>query len=346
MILIPKEKPVVENLNSYYLDIRKLIEHYQGEIAAGVVHFSSPVCEAVLFFDEHHLLNGFLEDRKQRIHGREAVKGILALEGRSNFLVSVYRILPERLYFWANLPKAQVIYKDLTSEFTDLEGLIRKLESEKFTGYIDVALNNDEGGLLFIYNGEVIGGSATDGAGNVDRTRQYREDLIRRSKQAGGKFNVSRVLLGERKAAAAADPGAAAAAGAGPAEADSSPAARSGDSGSGRVMEMLGGMLSALEAAVRSSRKIKMDFDRLLNKKFVEKIGKYDFLDPFAAEFKYSGGTIRFTGDAGPRELVAAVTECVSEIAEANGLFPELQKRLEPWRKAFEKEITGYSVDL
>ena len=52
MLVIPKEKPVVENLNSFYLDIRKLFEHYQGELGSGAVHFKSPSAEAVVFFDK------------------------------------------------------------------------------------------------------------------------------------------------------------------------------------------------------------------------------------------------------------------------------------------------------
>ena len=42
MIIVPKEEPAVENLNSYYLDIRKLIEHYQGEIGSACIHFEAP----------------------------------------------------------------------------------------------------------------------------------------------------------------------------------------------------------------------------------------------------------------------------------------------------------------
>ena len=35
MVVIPKQQPVLENLNIYYLDVRKLLEHFQGEIGSG-----------------------------------------------------------------------------------------------------------------------------------------------------------------------------------------------------------------------------------------------------------------------------------------------------------------------
>ncbi|MFP3999387.1 MAG: hypothetical protein ACLFUN_06045, partial [Desulfobacterales bacterium] len=70
MIIIPREKPVVQELNSYYLDIDKLIEHYQGELGAGAVYFRSQAAEAVLFFDEQSLVNGYIEDRRQQLRDK------------------------------------------------------------------------------------------------------------------------------------------------------------------------------------------------------------------------------------------------------------------------------------
>lgn len=340
MFLIPREKPVVENLNSYYVDIAKLIEHYQGEVGAGVVHFQSPVSEAVLFFDEQSIVNGFLDHRRQHFHGTDAVERVVEGAGRNNFTISVYRILPERLYFWANLPKSKVVYADLTSEFTNLEGLIRKLEAEKFTGYIDVEVKNAQGGLLFIYKGEVIGGSSADGAGNLDRSEQYRQDLIQRSKEYGGNFNVSRVMLDEPVTAKMAAPEQAR----NTSKADSG--SREAKIDSARVMEMLGGLLYALESVVRSNRKIRGDFETLLNRKFVEKVDKYEFLDPFAAEFRYAEGKAQFTGSADQKKLVAAVAECVTEIAENHGLLVRLQKNLEVWRREFADEISAFDIRL
>ena len=352
MIIIPREKPVVQDLNSYYLDIDKLFEHYQGELGAGVVYFKSPVAEAVVFFDEQSLVNGFFENRKHRLSGQEAIDRVRQKAAKNNFTVSVYRILPERLYFWANLPNSKTIYQDLTSEFTDLEGLIRKMEGEQLTGYIDVELNNSEGGLLFIYKGQIIGGSSADGAGSVDRSQEYRDDLIRRSKEYGGKFNVSQVYLeaeakkaeegtgGKKKAAAESGAKAKSTRKSGGRSSEKDAVSRR------RVLEMLQALLAALESQIRASRRIKSDFETLLNKKFVEKIDKYEFLDPFAAEFKYSAGQVRFTGNARLSELVAAIEECVFELAEANGLLSPLRRQLDSWRTEYVDEIDRFDVRL
>jgi len=49
IIVIPKNAPVIQNLHSYYVDVRKLIEHYQGEIGCGGILLSEPTGEGAIF---------------------------------------------------------------------------------------------------------------------------------------------------------------------------------------------------------------------------------------------------------------------------------------------------------
>ena len=107
MIVIPKEKPVIENLHSYYLDIERLCEHYQGEIGSGGIHFRSPTSEGLIFFDKDEFLNGYFKGTEEEISGQAAVRKLVGNATDSNYLVSVYRIDPEKVYFWANVPEAQ-----------------------------------------------------------------------------------------------------------------------------------------------------------------------------------------------------------------------------------------------
>jgi len=196
MIIIPREKPAIQDLNSYYIKIDKLLEHYQGALGTGGVYFKSPISEAVVFFDEANILNGYYKGRKEEFKGGAALTKIMETASQNNYSVTVYYILLERVYYWANLSSAEPLYSDLTSEFTDLEGLIKKMESEKITGYIEVKLNqNAGGGFLFIYNGEVIGGASARGEGELDRSTGYRDDLIKRSRVSGGIFNVKKIQL-------------------------------------------------------------------------------------------------------------------------------------------------------
>jgi len=196
MIVIPKEDPVIKNLNSYYLDIRKLLEHYQGEIGAGGIHFKSTFAEGVIFFDKDMILNAVFRDREREVDGEEAISHLMADGNEFNFNIDIYEIKPEEVYFWANLFTTEDIYENL---FTDLEGLIRRMRSEEITGYIDVSLGRGkEGGLLLFNNGEIMGGSFSWGKAESKGIEKSLQLLIQRTGESGGVFQVRRISHKER----------------------------------------------------------------------------------------------------------------------------------------------------
>ncbi|MFO7839252.1 MAG: hypothetical protein R6X08_07125 [Desulfosalsimonadaceae bacterium] len=345
MIIIPKERSVVEDLNSYYLNLDKLLEHYRGVLESGAVYFYSPAAEAVVYFDEENALKGLYQDKIRTVQGKDAIDRIMESAAKNNFSVSVYRIRPDRLYYWANLANSSVLHSGLTSEFADLEGLLKKMENENLTGYIEVQLNdNAENGLLFFYNGEMLGGSCSQGMSGVDRSREYRNEMIKRCQEHGGIFNVYKTDLTVEKTGQA--PAAhrqekpphkaeAEKASAEPATPDME-----------RVIAMLQSLLSILEKVARANKKRRSDFETLLNRKFMEKVDKYEFLDPFAKEFTYSGGKLSYTGDAPQEQLVAGVVECVGEMVSELGVDKPFRKQLPEWHKTYVDEVYTYNIIL
>ena len=345
MIIIPMEKPAVQKLNSYYLKIDKLLEHYQGALGTGGIYFKSPISEGVVFFDEDNLLNGYYKDKKEEFKGSTALSKIKETASKNNYLVTVYYILPERVYFWANLSNAEPLYSDLSSEFTDLEALIKKMEKEKATGYIEVKFNqNSVGGLLFIYSGEVIGGASAQGEGALDRTVEYRDDLIKRSREFGGIFNVKKIQLSKITSL----PGSSVKSAPRPAvkPAKTVKPKMLPQKNPQRVLNMLQDLLVLLEKVVRSNKRIKHDFETLLNKQFVDKVDQYDFLDPFAAEFRYSNGKVTFNGSAGQKELVASIVECVKDMTTDLGMTAVFRKYLMTWKKKYTDEIIDFNIEM
>lgn len=325
MIVIPKEKPVIENLNSYYLDIRKLVEHYQGQLGAGGIHFKSPAAEGVIFFDKDELLGGVFKDRERNIQGKEAPDSIIEASSQYNFVISIYEIAQNKIYFWANMPDAKKIYKNLSTEFTDLEGLIKKMASEKLTGYIEVIINNgSEGGLVFFSDGEIIGGSYSWGKGEVSSLKENRELLVAKTKDSGGVFHVSRIEASKRPVA-------------GEINRDEQKAAVN-------ILIIIEELLQTVESEAAKKKNVERDFSSLLKKKFIEKADKYFFLDPFADEFKYSAGKITFTGEATDEELLLGVAESVKEIAEESGFLPNLNDSLSSWFQKYARELSRTGI--
>ncbi len=327
MLILPKEKPVVEKLNSYYLHIRKLFEHYQGELGSGAIHFKSPFAEAVIYFDKDELLNGIFEQEGKLTKGEEAVQGIIDAVDNNNFTISIYEIPSEQIYLWANVPETEPIYKDLSTEFTELGGLISKMKAEGLTGFIDVSLKDGEGGgIIFLNGGQVVGGSFSWGPITLEKIEEGVALLIEKSKDLGASFYVSKILpqSGRLKVQTP------------------QPAPKN----SWHVIAALEELLKTFEEVFYSNGRMDRDFKTLLKKKFVEKAEKYDFLDPFAGEFEYDGQKISFVGEASDEELARGVIESVKELAKELDITSKLLGSLGPWYQQNKKALSRFGIKL
>lgn len=327
MIIIPKETPVIKGLNTYYLNVGRLIEHCQGEFGYGGIHFLSPSNEGIVFFDKDEVLSGLYKERDgDLIKGNEAVERLLASVDDLNFTLDVYSIEPEKAYFWANIPSAEIMYKDLSTEFTDLDGLIKKMESEKLTGYIDVSIKGgEESGLIFFIDGRIIGGSYSWGKGELNGTRESRNELLEKTKSLGGLFHVSRIST---------------------TKAESPPKASEDRAPEEGVIIPLQELLALLENTIQAGRYHKGDFNTALKKKFVEMADTYSFLDPFADDFAYVDKKIRFEGGASTEELVRGITESVKELAQELGAWPRFSQEIGPWTDKYAGLLSRYDISL
>jgi hypothetical protein len=325
MVVIPRQQPVLENLNIYYLKVRKLLEHFQGEIGTGGVYFKSHVAEGVIFFDQNELLSGFLQDRDVEISGHNAIERLLEAGDDYNFSVNIYEIGTEEVYFWASIPAAEKIYQDLSTEFTDLEGLIKKMSAEKLTGYIDVSIGNGrEKGLIFLINGKIMGGSYSWGNGSPSPSKKNQDLLIQKTKDLGGSFNVCRIPL--TKSETEREPGI------------------EGPKHPEKAIEILEELLGIFEKMVRLKGKKRIDFEKLLKQKLVEHADRYAFLDPFAGEFEYRQHKITFSGQANDQDLAFAVFVVVKEMAQELGLMSPLIENLDSWSVKYSEELAIYEI--
>lgn len=326
MVIAPKEKPVIENLNSYYLNIGKLLEHYQGEVGAGGIFFRSSAAQGVIFFDHDDVINGYIQDREEKIIGEEAIERLMDEASDHNYLVDIYHIPPEDVYFWSSLPTAEIVYDDLTAEFTDLQGLLRKQTAEKLTGFINVTIGaGSDQGLVFISNGEIVGGSFSWVQGKSSSVKKDIGKLVEKTKASGGVFQVGRIPLADK-------------------DRDTGETSRAAP-GSG-LLKMLEEFLGIFETLYASLKTKEVDFNSVIRKKFVEKAEDHAFLDPFAAEFEYVNRKIRFTGQAGDAELTVAVISSVRELVQELGIEKQFNQHLSSWREKYKKRLEKYDIRL
>ena len=271
MIVLPKETPFLSNLNSYYVQIERLIEHFQGEVGCGALHFYSLSSEGILFFDKDEILNGLFSQQESEVLGKVAVESLITSSATTNFSLNAY-------------------------------------------------------------NGRISGGSHSWGRGDIKRGDSDRNRLIQLSKEHGGSFHVSRITIEENDNVTNDD-------------IDLEPEELS-EKPSARIVTAMEEMLAIFERTVANMKTTDSDFATLLNRKFVEKADHYPFLDPFAAEFRYSNEKIFFEGDTTDAELTRGIVESVTELAEELGASQQFKNNLITWMKKYKEEAQDYDITI
>ena len=324
MVIVPRGNPVFENLNSYYLELRRLLEHCQGEMGSGAIYLKSPTAEGAIFFEAHELLGGMYENRGEKLAGKAAIERLLTPSPAENYQVSIYDVAPEEVYYWSSIPSAKRIYEDLSTEFTDLEGLIKKMSSEKLSGYIEVSLNSElDGGFLFFRNGQVVGGYYF-WEKNFSPSKESQALLLLKAKRSGGIFHVSKISVESKEVKKAPKKAA-----------------------SPEVITALEELLALLDSLCTSSQTVKADFNTLLKKKFLDLADEYAFLDPFAGDFQYAERKIRLASEVSDADLAKGLLAAVAGVVRDQGLKVPFGSRLEGWLQKHGKRLLslGISVD-
>ncbi len=323
MLLHPRNRPFFKNLNTYYLLVERFLEHCQGEIGYGALHFTGAKSEGILFFDPEGVVNAAFEEGEVRLEGAAAEAAMLdAVEGEGYFSLDVYRFTAESAILWANSPHAKPLYTGLGSEFTNLAGLLDKLSQEHLTGYAEVALHGKEGGALVLFDdGIIVGGSYDfEEAGEDDDANL--ELLLDKAEVSGGVFNVYRIAFHSEEDAAARE-----------------------EERLLSTIEALQNLMNHLEDALTIKHKIKpQELRSLLNRKFLQKADEFPFLDPFAKEIEYSARRLNHYGTTAPVDLMRALTSVCRECALESRIEKLYDERFSQWRKKYAWLLSDLNV--
>jgi len=330
VIIIPKGKIVIAGLNSYYLDIERLCEYYHEGVDSCGIYFKSISAGGILFYDNSDFLGGGLQTgRVNEFDTANVIEKLVASAASDNFDITVYEIDQDDVYYWSSLFQTQSIYNGLKSDFTDLAALIKKMKAEKLSGYIEVLFDNTHGGFLFFRDGKIVHSvsSMTENPqGELPGSDENLATLINFSKKKPGIFNVKEILKRQPSIGVKSDK-------------NILPAFDTS-----RIYPMLEFLLNSLKNVLSEKHPRGFNFDLTLKKKFIEKADKYDFLDPFAAEFQYNGSKVIYQGNADLKLVAAAVFESARELAAENGQTDRFESKIEALKTQHPKELTeiGY----
>jgi hypothetical protein len=328
-VILPKGEAIYEDLNTSFTDIDELMLDLRSNAHTGYVQIGYWQYSAILFMDSGTVINAVEESEDgKKTTGRRAVMNILEKTKQKDGTVSVYTLEPDMVTALAGVVKSKIVYGDLTTEFTDLEKLIGKLRDEAHTGFIEVTMNGGKGnGVILLRAGDPIqtilstNGHVTSGNGALPT-------IVHAAANAGATFNVHRTPIDE-------------------ALAESNEIMAGFDLPD--LVSVWGKLIAKAEETV-SSELGEQVFLNAFKDTLIDKADKYPFLDPFAAEFKYGKGKIKYTGSSAT-PFSEAVADCLTTtIARLDNANPEIDFRaavrsqMGSLRKRYVKMIERFGI--
>lgn len=296
-MILPKGQTVHENLNTSYTNFDQLLQDLKSNQFTGYVKVSAWQYEGVLFVDMGNLVNVVEEVEGRRRVGMTALESLRNKAKEKDGSVSVYRLEGELVTLVAGSAQRNALYEQLSSDLTSLDRLINKLQKEKVTGHIEVALP-EGAGMVFMQNGGILqsyyaaNGHSLQGDSALVRIKELSD--------RGGSFNVYR----------------------------SDPLASLGQENVRlELIEVWQMVLAAAESGVDRATQDGA-FALAFKRACADHADDYAFLDPFAGEFEFKKGHITFTGQTTTATFNKALAQVLQETS--GKLPPNGQKAFQP----------------
>ncbi len=324
-MLIPKEKPYLAGLNSYYLYIDKFIEHLQGEIGSGCLYCQASDQELLVYFDEREIVRGVTQNNGEHAEVSQSLEPVIQRLSQKNFIVTIYYLEASAIFFWGQMPPFKRAKSKFSSIDVSLTNLTHRFEKKKFSGFIDVNVpGHDTGAILFFHQGERKVGSYSWGNGGGSPSLEDYNCLLDMLQSNVAIFSVGQFT----------------------------PETVTGVS-SNTSSEQL--HLSSLTLAIKEFMEIFLQIVRKntkvdplieLKQKFLDHIDEYSVLDPFRNlyELKYDG-TITFADNVPKEKIAAGIVDCVWKVIEDKGLVEKFRTAIKNWGYKTALEDRGIDVD-
>jgi hypothetical protein len=331
---VPKGKPVHENLSTSYVKVGALLADLQVREFTGYVHVGLRGYDAYAFIDEGDMIGALEQTEAATRTGSEAVDGLLVRSEQRDGTVSIYEHPRVTIQAIAGILDGTPVYQNLSSDFTSLDKLIRKLASERDSAwYLEFVATEGLGvGVIYVRDGQPDGVYSP-----LDSPTQHGEDALRTmlevSEAFGATFDVYRapvepdeeapapprseeppkltIVPAETPAAPAAPVAPPEPTPAGPdPEAEVEAVAFDEADSFAPLVPLMSDVIAEVERVV-AAREGAGAFAIELRSGLLEVADRYPFLDPFAAEFEYHAGEIVFVGNVAPEEFAAGIGEAL-----------------------------------
>jgi len=287
-MIFPKRDSVYQNLNTSFTNFGELLVDLKENTFTGIVQVSYWEYEGILLLDNGNIINAVEDINGTIVSGQTAVKKVTDKAREKDGAISVYSQKGEMITMLASVAKSEIVYENLSTDFTSLDALISKLQNEDHTGFIEIAFTgNDQKGYIFLLDGRVIEvllivrGKEISGSTVITR-------ILELTSTAGAVFSVYRAAVEE---------------------ALSESEIIKVSFNLPQLLEVWGAVIQAVESSADSILG-QNEFLNNFKDTLIDKADQYPFLDPFAAKFHYGDGIVSYTGEV-QKNFSQAVGECL-----------------------------------
>ena len=292
-MIFPKKDAIYQNLNTSFTNFGELLVDLKENSFTGVVQISYWEYEGILLLDTGNIINAIEEIDGKVITGQGAVQKVTGKAKEKDGSISVYPQKGDMITMLASVANSEVIYKDLSTDFTSLNALISKLQTEDHTGFIEVSFEeSQQSGYIFLLDGKVIESLITARGEEISGPAVLNR-ILDLTSTTPATFSVYKAAVEE-------------------ALSESEMIKVSFDLP--QLMEVWGAVIGAIETAVDNQFETD-EFINTFKDTLIANADEYPFLDPFAAKFQYSKGEVTFTGEV-TKNFSRAIGKCVWDTVE------------------------------
>jgi hypothetical protein len=326
-MIIPKGEVRHQNLLTTYTDFPALLSSLELEGFSGIIEIDFPDNKGAVFIDSGKVINAETKtgDGSKRTIGPEALQYLLSLSKQKEGVLNIYRLLPEQVAIVASNLQHEILFKDLSTDFTRLDRLLLKLKEDKHSGFIEILTKEHQAvGVLFLQEGEPAEMFTTPASGSSVFGRKSILPFVENAIKEGAIFNVYRSKGKKVQKKVTSGEGA------------------EHHEDEKELILILQEILSKAERLVDGLSQ-KGRFLSAFKKSLLEKVDAYPSLDPFSGEFNYEDGSIQLSGEVLREDVINGIGQCLRDaLSEVEKELPKNKMLSLKWKAELESSFEAH----
>ncbi len=317
-MIFPRGEARHQNLSTAYTNLPALISTLKLEGFSGMIEAEFHDQSGTIFIKTGEVINAEIKnkDGTERTIGQEALELILSLSNQKDGILHVYKFLSEQVAIVAKNLQYEMIYQGLSTDFARMDRLLVKLKEDGHNGFMEILTKENRPlGVLFLEGGEPVEMFITPESGPSIFGRKSIPTLVESANKQGLIFNVYRTHGEVQKKVSK-----------GTCEEvlKEEGLVKKESKEIDEVISILQDLFFYLEKVTEDLTHKREIFLRAFKRSLIERSEEFPFLDPFAGEFEYRDGVIRFNGDVELEEFWNGVIQSLqTTISRLEEEFPK-----------------------